>query len=141
MPQDESRGSLVAPIFPLISLSESGGSTPVPKAEDERRSDTNFCLIPTLAEWEEGKKPEIQTGASLGAHRDSAIKTVENHFSFPCYRNSSNGQKKGDPGIEIMKSGCGKKKTIPRLDRLRARLQLKSLSQNNFTAVGKNIEI
>jgi len=53
-----------------------------------------------------------------------------------CYR-----QKKGDPGIEIMKSGCGKKKTIPRLDRLRARLQLKSLSQNNFTAVGKNIEI
>ncbi|CAG8493894.1 1476_t:CDS:2, partial [Cetraspora pellucida] len=54
-----------------------------------------------------------------------------------------NEQKKRESGIEVVRADHNKKKVIPRLDRLRARLQHRSQShsQNNFTAVGKNIEI
>ncbi|CAG8499123.1 5679_t:CDS:2 [Paraglomus brasilianum] len=59
-----------------------------------------------------------------------------------CYR-----QKRGESGIEITRADHNKKKVIPRLEKLRSRLQHSSQSlsqryrQNNFTAVGKNVEI
>ncbi|CAG8710766.1 6946_t:CDS:1, partial [Racocetra fulgida] len=60
------------------------------------------------------------------------------YYFLYCFR-----QKKGESGIEVVRADHNKKKVIPRLDRLRARLQHRSQShsQNNFTAVGKNIEI
>src|SRR2546421_5050183 len=60
------------------------------------------------------------------------------YYFLYCFR-----QKKGESGIEIVRTDHKKKKDIPRLDRLRSWLQniSHSLSQNNFTTVGKNIEI
>ena len=65
------------------------------------------------------------------------------YYFLYCFR-----QKKGESGIEVIRADndsrtSKKKKVIPRLDRLRSRLQhiLQSHSQNNFTAIGKNIEI
>ncbi|CAG8605041.1 15299_t:CDS:2, partial [Dentiscutata heterogama] len=60
------------------------------------------------------------------------------YYFLYCFR-----QKKGESGIEVVKADHNKKKVIPCLDRLRAWLQHRSQShsQNNFTAVEKNIEI
>ncbi|CAG8660415.1 870_t:CDS:2, partial [Ambispora gerdemannii] len=98
---------------------------------------------------------------------DTAIKIVEEQFPFLSYQNSSNGfdtfdktlpttclicekehMREGESDIEVIRADndsrtSKKKKVISRLDRLRSQLQhiLQSHSQNNFTAIGKNIKI
>ncbi|CAG8530936.1 6723_t:CDS:2 [Racocetra persica] len=102
-------------------------------------------------EWEEDKK--LKNESVLREESDIAIKIVEKQFLFLSYRNSNNGFDIFDRIRPTTCSICekehtreadhNKKKVIPYLDRLRARLQYRSQSylQNNFTAVGKNIEI
>ncbi|CAG8755094.1 16723_t:CDS:2, partial [Racocetra persica] len=102
-------------------------------------------------EWEEDKK--LKNESVSREESDTAIKIGENQFPFLSYRNSNNGF---DIFDRIWPTTCliyekehmreadhNKKKVIPHLDRLRARLQHRSqsYSQNNFTAVRKNIEI
>ncbi|CAG8616455.1 696_t:CDS:2, partial [Ambispora gerdemannii] len=117
-------------------------------------------------EWEEEEK-KLKNESVSREQSDTAIKIVEEQFPFLSYRNSSNSfdtfdrtlpttclicekehTRKGESGIEVIRADNNsrtskKKKVISRLDRLRSRLQhiLQSHSQNNFTAIGKNIEI
>ncbi|CAG8724807.1 3327_t:CDS:2, partial [Cetraspora pellucida] len=114
---------------------------------------------------EEVKKPKNES--VLREKSDTAIKIVEKQSSFLSYRNSSNGfdtfdktllticlicekehMRKGKSGIEVIRVDndsrtSKKKKVILHLDRLKSQLQhiLQSHSQNNFTAIGKNIKI
>ncbi|CAG8686888.1 16592_t:CDS:2, partial [Dentiscutata heterogama] len=104
-----------------------------------------------LYEWEEDKK--LKNKSVSYEESDTAIKIVKKQFPFLSYQNSNNGFDVFDRIWPIICSICekehtreadhNKKKVIPRLDRLRAWLQHRSQShsQNNFTAIRKNIEI
>ncbi|CAG8762789.1 20772_t:CDS:2 [Racocetra persica] len=120
-------------------------------------------ILPRYFVREEDKK--LKNESVSHEESDIAIKIVEKQFPFLSYQNSNNGfdifdrirpttcsicekehmreGKKRESGIEVNRADHNKKKVILRLDRLRAWLQHRSQShsQNNFTAIGKNIEI
>ncbi|CAG8785898.1 12694_t:CDS:2, partial [Dentiscutata erythropus] len=89
-------------------------------------------------EWEEDKK--LKNESVSHEESDTAIKIVEKQFPFLSYRNSNNGFDIFDRIRPTTCSICEKEHTREGKKR-RNPHRSQSHSQNNFTAVGKNIEI